>query len=227
MIFEKEPTYAPLLARQLELAGLASSVSSKWPISPDSTAVLPPMMVFMIQDQTVPLHTVWAQRRTIREHTDIPISILLMGIEPSDCLVDISIGGSDLRALSLDHTATIANAPDSIQKRTDSMTRKSILRRHGDLLLDPECHQVMRDGRTFQLTPSECKILNVLMEWPGCVFQRDELIRVLYREHEVVVPRVIDVHISHLRKKIEPDQTCPIYILSVRGVGYQFAHAGP
>jgi DNA-binding response OmpR family regulator len=64
------------------------------------------------------------------------------------------------------------------------------------------------------------------MAAPGRVFTRSELLTRIYPRHEaVVIDRVVDVHIGKLRQKIEKEVTNPKYILTVRGIGYQFAES--
>jgi DNA-binding response OmpR family regulator len=98
---------------------------------------------------------------------------------------------------------------------------------HGDLALDQEKRKVTLGGQPVQLTPHEFKLLRTLMAAPGKVFTRDELLMRLYpREDVAVIDRVVDVHVGKLRQKIEKEQSNPRYILTVRGVGYQFAEPG-
>jgi DNA-binding response OmpR family regulator len=90
--------------------------------------------------------------------------------------------------------------------------------------LDQEKRRVTLDGHPITLTPHEFNLLRTLMAAPGKVFTRDELLTGLYpREDVMVIDRVIDVHIGKLRQKIEKDPSSPMYILTVRGVGYQFS----
>ena len=93
----------------------------------------------------------------------------------------------------------------------------------GGLELDTEKHRVARDGRPVMLTSSEYKILQALMSSPGKAFSREELLDKCYRCGEVVIDRVIDVHIGKLRQKIEDDPARPRFILTVRGHGYRFS----
>ncbi len=79
------------------------------------------------------------------------------------------------------------------------------------------------NGRPISLTLSEYKLLHALMATPGRVFRRQDLLDRLYPDGEVVVDRVVDVHIGKLREKIEENTSSPKYILTVRGVGYRFA----
>ncbi|MFN3476553.1 MAG: helix-turn-helix domain-containing protein [Candidatus Methylomirabilales bacterium] len=76
-------------------------------------------------------------------------------------------------------------------------------------------------------TASLVALYLTLMAAPGRVFTREELLNHLYPSGEAVIDRVIDVHIGKLRQKIEEDPSKPRYILTVRGVGYQFADPLP
>jgi len=93
----------------------------------------------------------------------------------------------------------------------------------GGLVLDSEKLKVTLHGRPISLTSHEYKLLYALMRSPGRVFSRSELLDHFYQHGEVVVDRVIDVHIGKLRQKIEPDPSRPQYIQTVRGFGYRFA----
>ncbi len=74
------------------------------------------------------------------------------------------------------------------------------------------------------MTAHEFNLLQALMTSPGKVFTRDELLMHLYPKGEtIVIDRVIDVHIGKLRQKIEKDPSNPRFVLTVRGIGYQFA----
>ena len=92
-----------------------------------------------------------------------------------------------------------------------------------ELVLDLEKRKVILHGQVVALTPSEYKLLHVLMVAAGRIFLREELLNHLYPNGEAVTDRVIDVHIGNLRQKIEDDLSKPRYILTARGLGYQFA----
>ena len=95
--------------------------------------------------------------------------------------------------------------------------------RHDDLLIDLERRRVQRAGRKVNLTPTEFEILRHLAARPGRVYTRSELLELL-RDYEALDQdeKTINVHISHLREKIEDDQSAPVFVLTVRGVGYAF-----
>jgi two-component system, OmpR family, response regulator len=90
------------------------------------------------------------------------------------------------------------------------------------LRIDPARRSVEVGGASVQLTYVEFELLRTLAARPGRVFSRQALLSVLWGGSEYREPRTIDVHIRHLREKLEPDPAEPHYILTVRGVGYRF-----
>jgi DNA-binding response OmpR family regulator len=96
--------------------------------------------------------------------------------------------------------------------------------RHGDLVIDLERRRVQRGQRRIALTATEFEILRHLASRPGRVFTRRELLELL-RDYEALDQdeKTINVHVSHLRDKIEDDPSAPQFVLTVRGAGYQFA----
>jgi DNA-binding response OmpR family regulator len=96
--------------------------------------------------------------------------------------------------------------------------------RHGDLVIDLERRRVQRGTRRIALTATEFEILRHLAQRPGRVFTRRELLELL-RDYEALDQdeKTINVHVSHLRDKIEDDPSLPQFVLTVRGAGYQFA----
>jgi len=96
--------------------------------------------------------------------------------------------------------------------------------RHADLVIDLERRRVQRGNRRIGLTATEFEILRHLASRPGRVFGRRELLELL-RDYEALDQdeKTINVHVSHLRDKIEDDPSSPQFVLTVRGAGYQFA----
>ena len=96
--------------------------------------------------------------------------------------------------------------------------------RHGDLLIDLERRRVQRGNRRISLTATEFEILRHLAARPGRVYSRRELLELL-RDYEALDQdeKTINVHVSHLRDKIEDDPSSPAFVLTVRGAGYAFA----
>jgi DNA-binding response OmpR family regulator len=92
----------------------------------------------------------------------------------------------------------------------------------GSVTLDTRSRQVTVDGHPVRLTFSEHEVLSCLMSRPGRLFNRQELLRAIWGESAYRDPRAIDVHIRHLREKLEERPEDPQLILTVRGAGYRF-----
>ena len=90
------------------------------------------------------------------------------------------------------------------------------------LRIDPTKRTVVRDGDMVATTFVEFEILTALARTPGRVFTRDMLLSRVWGDSAYRDPRTIDVHIRHLREKIEEDPKEPEYLFTVRGVGYRF-----
>jgi two-component system alkaline phosphatase synthesis response regulator PhoP len=94
--------------------------------------------------------------------------------------------------------------------------------RAGPFEIDLVQQRVERDGQECQLTATEFRLLSYMAQSPGQVFTRDELIEVVWGyDYFYGDPRTVDVHIRHLRQKVEEDPNHPQYIVTVRGFGYR------
>ncbi len=91
----------------------------------------------------------------------------------------------------------------------------------GSLSIDMERYEVRMAGRLLKVTRTEFALLKLLAEYPGRVFTRDELISRLWGEDRFVEEHNLDVHIHSLRQQIEPESSRPVYLITVRGVGYK------
>jgi DNA-binding response OmpR family regulator len=92
----------------------------------------------------------------------------------------------------------------------------------GPISLDRRRREVARDGEAVRLTFSEFELLACLLSAPGRLFNRQELLRAIWGDSAYRDPRAIDVHIRHLREKLEDVPEEPRLILTVRGAGYRF-----
>jgi DNA-binding response OmpR family regulator len=91
----------------------------------------------------------------------------------------------------------------------------------GSLSLDPDRREAKVDGRALELTYVEFELLRTLVAQPGKVFSRRALLQAIWGDSSYREPRTIDVHVRHLREKVEQDPSEPDLILTVRGAGYR------
>jgi DNA-binding response OmpR family regulator len=94
------------------------------------------------------------------------------------------------------------------------------------LVIDPSKRAVTVGGNPVQLTYVEFEVLHTLALHPGRVYTRQSLLEAVWGDSAYREPRTIDVHIRHLREKIESDPREPAFIFTVRGVGYRFRDGG-
>ena len=96
--------------------------------------------------------------------------------------------------------------------------------RHADLTIDPSRHEVRRGDETIDLTRVEFRLLSAILGADGRVLSRDQLLDAVYGQDAAeVLDRTIDVHIRRLRDKLDDDPDAPMYVQTVRGVGYRAA----
>ena len=92
----------------------------------------------------------------------------------------------------------------------------------GDLLINPETREVKVKQKTIPLTSLEFDLLYFLASHPTRVWRREDLVTNVWQNNPMGDNRVVDVHIGQIRRKIEPDPSNPLYIFTIRGVGYKF-----
>ena len=96
----------------------------------------------------------------------------------------------------------------------------------GDLLINPETREVKVKQKTIPLTSLEFDLLYFLASHPTRVWRREDLVTNVWQNNPMGDNRVVDVHIGQIRRKIEPDPSNPLYIFTIRGVGYKFDYQG-
>jgi DNA-binding response OmpR family regulator len=179
---------------------------------------------FVILDLMLPVLDGWEVCRQLRQLSDVPILILSAREEEIDRVSGLTLGADDYVVKPFSPRELVARVKAILRRGRMGRTDLSRILSHEGLLLDLEKRKVTLNGHTVLLTPHEFNLLQTLMSAPGKVFTRDELLAGLYpRDEVIVIDRVIDVHIGKLRQKIEKDPSNPTYVLTVRGVGYQFA----
>jgi DNA-binding response OmpR family regulator len=163
--------------------------------------------------------------KQLRSRSSVPIIMLTARDDELDKVVGLELGADDyitkpfsIREFRSRVRALLrrARAP-----RQDPELREEQLAA-GGLVLDVGRRTVAANGTPVQLTYVEFEILRTLMAHPGRVYSRRMLLEVLWGSADFRDPRTIDVHVRHLREKLEPDSSRPEYILTVRSVGYRF-----
>jgi DNA-binding response OmpR family regulator len=144
--------------------------------------------------------------------------------EEIDRVAGLTLGADDYVVKPFSPRELMARVKAILRRAAPPSASPRNRRVHGEIHLDLEKRRLQVRGETVNLTPHEYALLEALMNAPGRIFTRDELLDRLYpRGEAVVIERVVDVHINKLRQKIEPRPSRPQYILTARGIGYRFA----
>jgi len=165
--------------------------------------------------------------RRLRARSSVPIIMLTARDDELDKVLGLELGADDYitKPFSIREFRSRVRA---LLRRASAPRRGShegeVIRSAG-LVIDVARRVVEVDGRPVQLTYVEFELLRILASTPGRVFTRQMLLEALWGGSEYREPRTIDVHVRHLREKLERDAHTPELILTVRGVGYRFRDA--
>ena len=169
--------------------------------------------------------------RRLRSRSSVPIIMLTAKSEEIDKVVGLELGADDyitkpfsLREFSSRIKAALRRAEMSRPVETAPDEVPLVVR---ELRIDFPKRSVRVRGDESELTFVEFEILSALARAPGRVFTRDMLLSRIWGDSAYRDPRTIDVHIRHLREKIERDAKDPEYLFTVRGVGYRFRDTEP
>ena len=162
--------------------------------------------------------------RRLRARSSVPIIMLTAKTEEIDKVLGLELGADDYITKPFSMREFRSRVKAALRRsgmaRADSDDERPIDVR--GLRIDPGKRSVSRNGETIPTTYVEFEILAALARSPGRVFTRDMLLARVWGDSSYRDPRTIDVHIRHLREKIEADPKEPEYLFTVRGVGYRF-----
>ena len=161
--------------------------------------------------------------RRLRTRSQVPIIMLTAKDDEIDKVVGLEMGADDYitKPFSVREFRSRVRAA---LRRAEMGGRVSISEPivAGDLEIDLERRAVKARGEDVTLTYAEFEVLTALAGSPGRVFTREVLLGRLWGDSKYRDPRTIDVHIRHLREKVEADPSSPEHLFTVRGVGYRF-----
>jgi DNA-binding response OmpR family regulator len=148
----------------------------------------------------------------------VPIIFLTARASETDRIVGLEIGANDYVVKPFFVRELIARI--KLQFRTQAAPSRLLA--GGGVELDPASRQVRVNGTPLSLTATEFRLLEYLMNRPGVVFSREQLLDSVWGTDRAITDRAVDVYVLRLRQKIEPDPANPVLIHAVRGFGYTF-----
>jgi two-component system, OmpR family, response regulator RegX3 len=160
--------------------------------------------------------------RTLREKRNVVPIIMLTALDTEADAVQGLEAGADDYVTKPFGLAELRSRVRAVLRRSGSRGMGREIMNVGPVTLDRSHREVTAYGRPVRLTFSEFELLACLMSEPGRLFNRQELLRAIWGDSAYRDPRAIDVHIRHLREKLEQTPEEPSLILTVRGAGYRF-----
>jgi len=164
--------------------------------------------------------------RRLRTRSQVPIIMLTAKDDEVDKVVGLEMGADDYitKPFSVrEFRSRVRAALRRAEMAGGGVSDEPILA--GELEVDRERRTVRMRGAQVKLTYVEFEVLTALASAPGRVFTRETLLGRIWGDSKYRDPRTIDVHIRHLREKLERDPRRPEYLFTVRGVGYRFRDA--
>ena len=157
--------------------------------------------------------------KTIRASSDVPVLLVTARGEESDRVVGLEQGADDYIVKPFSPRELLARIQAFVRRRRGELTPKTAELRVGPLTADPGALEATLEGQPLTLSPTEFQLLARLMERPGRVLTRDQLLELLKGGADEAFDRAIDVQVSRLRQKLGEVWGHRL-IKTIRGVGY-------
>jgi two-component system phosphate regulon response regulator PhoB len=218
LIVEDEDALATLLQYNLEKEGYRVSVAGDGEEALTRLEESPPDLVIL--DWMLPKVSGIEVCRRIRaraESRNLPVIMLTARSEESDRIRGLDTGADDYVSKPFSMTELTARVRAVLRRIRPGLAEDRV--QHGDLSVDRVAHRVRRAGKEVHLGPTEFRLLDYLIQHPGRVFSREQLLDAVWGSEVYVEARTVDVHIGRLRKALGAD-TAPDPIRTVRSAGY-------
>jgi two-component system phosphate regulon response regulator PhoB len=160
--------------------------------------------------------------RSRAETRNVPILMLTARGEESDRIRGLDTGADDYVVKPFSMTELTARIRAVLRRIRPGLADDRLT--HGDIVVDRVAHRVKRDGKEIHLGPTEFRLLDYLMQHPGRVFSREQLLDAVWGSDVYVEARTVDVHIGRLRKALGAEEVNPIR--TVRSAGYSLDMEG-
>jgi two-component system, OmpR family, phosphate regulon response regulator PhoB len=220
LIVEDEADLRLLLAYSLEAEGFSAEVCERGDDAELRLAERPPDLVILDWMVRGVSGLELCRRMRARENTrDIPIVMLTARGEESDCVRGLSVGADDYIVKPFSVPELLASVKALLRRSNPKRIATQLTA--GELVLDRETLRVRRGRRVVHLAPTQFRLLELLLERPGRVYSRSQLLDSAWGQSVEIDERTVDVHIGRLRKALSRGRERDP-IRTVRGIGYAF-----
>jgi DNA-binding response OmpR family regulator len=162
----------------------------------------------------------------IRAESSVPVIMLTAKSWEESFINGLKIGADDYVTKPFSPKILVAKVGALLRRISGAKTKGEDIVEYGGIVLDNIAHTVKKNGSPIDLTPNEYGILHVMMQTPGKLFARKELIFIVFGENYAGDERMIDSYIKQIRQKLEDDPKRPAFITTAHGLGYKFGGDG-
>jgi DNA-binding response OmpR family regulator len=224
LIVEDEPTLRATLRYNFERAGYEVAVADDGHEALEQAQRHQPDVVVL--DLMLPGLDGFEVCRALRRDSSVPVLMLTARDDEIDKVVGLELGADDYLTKPFSVRELHARIRALLRRvemhQVSGPRQPSRLLQAGELRIDLDQHRIHRGRRELQLKPKEYDLLVFLLQQPGRVFSREQLLSQVWGYDFAGDSRTVDVHIRWLREKVEADPGRPVLIQTVRGVGYRF-----
>ncbi|MDE2462467.1 MAG: response regulator [Alphaproteobacteria bacterium] len=214
LVVDDDERLRGLLQRYLSSNGFRVSVAAN---AAEARALMKSIAFdLLIIDVMMPGETGFELTKSVRTHSQVPILILTARGGPEDRIAGLEHGADDYLPKPFEPRELLLRCEALMRRAAPPAATAMREVKMGDAVFDPERSELKRRGKPVRLTTSEAALLKLFAANAGRPFSRADLCTRL----GVTLERSIDVQVTRLRRKIEEDPKLPLYIQTVRGVGY-------
>lgn len=226
LVVDDEQSIVTLLQYNLEQAGFSVLTASDGEEGLRLASIETPDL--MVLDLMLPkLDGIEVCKRLRQQKIMVPILMLTAKDDEFDKVLGLELGADDYMTKPFSPREVVARVKAILRRmeiqapvKEDKETDEELIKLSG-LEIFPERYEAYFESSLLELTPKEFELLLYLARYKGKVLTRDQLLSAVWNYDFAGDTRIVDVHISHLREKIEHDTRKPLYIKTIRGLGYK------
>ena len=157
--------------------------------------------------------------KEIRTFSKVPIIMVTAMIDEVDRLIGLELEADDYICKPFSPKEVIARVKTVLRRTDPDYISTDPLK---GFVVNAENYSIILEGKKLDLTPVEFRILSMFINYPGRVYNRDQILNIIFEDGRIVLDRTVDTHIKNLRKKLHAIKPDSEHIRSVYGIGYSF-----
>lgn len=222
-IIEDEPNIAELVKYNLNRDGYQTILANNGLKGLELVRLqLPDLVILDLMLPELDGLSVCKQLRIDPQTKTIPIIVLTARSEEADRVLGLEMGADDYVTKPFSPRELVARVRAVLRRSGSGEEEEPEVLEIREIRMDLRQHLVIVRGKEVELTPKEFDFLKLLLSNPGRAFTREFLLEYLWGYEYLGDTRTVDVHVRRLRQKIEINDAAPVYLETIRGIGYRF-----